>query len=168
MRAFISEHPATWTTFFSWAEFCFNSSYHSAIRIMLFQALYVCLPPVIPPYTQGSSSIQALDDLLTERDGLLHRLNVNILQAQNRMKQRVNCHRREVEFSIGDWVFLRLQSYMQHSVSRRFSPKLAKRFFGPFQNLELIGPVAYKLQLSSSSRIHPMFYVALLKPFKGT
>lgn len=68
LRAFTSEKPSSWMTYLSWAEFCFNSSHHSSIRMTPFQALYGRLPPVIPPYHTGTSKIQALDKLLSERD----------------------------------------------------------------------------------------------------
>lgn len=45
--------------------------------------------------------------------------------------------------------------------------KLSSWFYGPFQVGVRVGPVAYKLILLDSARIHPVFYVSALKPFMG-
>ncbi|VFQ88166.1 unnamed protein product [Cuscuta campestris] len=138
------------------------------LKVTPFQVVYGRPPPELVPYTRGASRVQAVDDILAERDALLRRLRADLQAAQHRMKMLADRKRREVEFAVGDLVLLKLQPYRQTSVARRVSQKLSMRFFGPFEVLERIGPVAYRLKLPETCRIHPVFHVSLLRPIKGT
>ncbi|KAH9667504.1 hypothetical protein KPL70_021062 [Citrus sinensis] len=167
LRAFSQDKPQTWSSFLGWAEFCYNTSYHSSLRMTPFQALYGRFPPTIPSYSRGSTSIQALEDMLIERDAMLCSLKENLRQAQHRMAQKANLHRRETQLQVGDKVLVHLQPYRQTSIAKRSSHKLARRYYGPFTVVERIGPVAYKLELPTNCRIHPVFHISLLKPYVG-
>lgn len=79
------------------------------------------------------------------------------------MKTLVDRHHCEVVFAVGDFVYLKLQPYKQTSVAFRASLKLAPRYYGPYQVLERVGTVAYKLALPPSSKIHNVFHMSLLR-----
>jgi hypothetical protein len=44
--------------------------------------------------------------------------------------------------------------------------KLSVRFLGPFQIRDAVGTQAYRLALPTSYKIHNVFYVCLLEPWK--
>ena len=162
LRAYVHTQPSNWYRFLSLAEWSYNTSLHSAIGMTPFEAVYGKPPPKIADYLRGQSSNDAVDSLLSTRIQIHDQLTRRLHRAQERMKLTADKHRRDVSFTIGDWVYVRLRPYRQTSIAPTYS-KLAKRFYGPFQILECIGPVAYKLLLSESSRIHPVFHVSLLK-----
>jgi hypothetical protein len=60
-------------------------------------------------------------------------LKQHLERARQIMKHKADKHRSDRQFAIGDWVFLKVQPYVQHSVADRASHKLYFRHFGPFQ-----------------------------------
>ncbi|CAM8882488.1 unnamed protein product [Rhodiola kirilowii] len=63
-------------------------------------------------------------------------------RAQQIMKARADSHRRDVQFKVGDSVYVKLRPYRQHSLTGRRNEKLAPRYFGQYQVLARVGPVA--------------------------
>eukprot|EP00253_Pinus_taeda_P010515 PITA_10515 len=80
---------------------------------------------------------------------------------------KVDQHCSERQFQEGDQVFLRLQPYKQTSLKDKGCQKLSPQFYGPYQVLQHIGEVAYKLDLPPTGKIHPVFHVVCLKKVIG-
>ena len=53
------------------------------------------------------------------------------------------------------------KSYLKHGSCGKLSP----RYYGLFEVLEIIGPVAYILAFPGSTRSHNVFHVSLLKKY---
>ena len=73
--------------------------------------------------------------------------------------------RRPLEFEVGDHVFLKV---MPKRRVVRFGKrgKLSLRFIGPFEILERVGTVAYRLALPPSMLgVHEVFHVSMLRRY---
>ena len=85
--------------------------------------------------------------------------------AQSRHKSYADNHRRELEFEVGDHVFLKV-SPMKSILRFGRKWKLSPRFVGPFEVLERVGTLAYKVALPPSlSKIHNVFHVSTLRKY---
>ena len=73
--------------------------------------------------------------------------------------------RRPLEFEVGDHVFLKVMP-KRGVVGFGKREKLSPRFIGPFDILERIGTVAYRLALSPSMTVvHEVFHVSMLRKY---
>ena len=68
-----------------------------------------------------------------------------------------------MEYEVWESVYLKLRPYRKRTVARRHSAKFSPKFFGPYQIVERIGQVSYRLALPASSSIHPVSHLSQLK-----
>lgn len=83
------------------------------------------------------------------------------------MKSLADSKHRELHFSKGDWVWLRLHQRQIPSLAPGLNIKLCPCFFGPYKVISKVGSVAYHLEMPEQSGVHNVFHVSTLKPFHG-
>ena len=165
LRACVLDHKGSWEEHFPLVEFAYNNSYQASIHMAPYEALYgrPCRSPIC--WTEvGESSITG-PDLIRDTSENVSLIRQRLLTAQSWQKSYANLRRRPSEFKVGDHVFLKV---MPERGVVRFDKrgKLSPRFIGPFEILERIDTVAYRLALPPSmSSVHEVFHVSMLRRY---
>jgi len=90
-------------------------------------------------------------------------IQAKLLAAQSRQKKYVDHKVRDMAFQSDKNIILKL-SPMKEVIRFGKKGKLSSRYIGPFEILEYMGPVAYRLSLPPNlSGVHPVFHVSMLK-----
>ena len=165
LRACVMEFKGSWDTHLTLMEFAYNNSYQASIDMAPFEALYgrkcrtpVCWDEVGERRLVGPELVQiTLEKVKVVRD--------NLKIARDRQRSYADNRRRDLQFKIGDRVFLKISPWKGVLRFGRRG-KLSPRYIGPYEILSKVGPVAYKLKLPPElSRIHDTFHVSMLRKY---
>ena len=89
----------------------------------------------------------------------------NLKIARDRHKSYANNRRRDLQFEMGDRVFLKISPW-KGVLRFRKRGMLSSRFIGPYEILRKVGPLSYRLKLPLKlSRIHDTFHVSMLRKY---
>ncbi|KAL0560329.1 hypothetical protein IC582_000730 [Cucumis melo] len=165
LRACALEFPGSWDSHLHLMEFAYNNSYQATIGMAPFEALYgkccrfpVCWGEVGEQRLMGPELVQSTNEAIQKIRSRMH-------TAQSRQKSYADVRRKDLEFEVGDKVFLKVAP-MRGVLRFERRGKLSPRFVGPFEILERIGPVAYRLALPPSlSTVHDVFHVSMLRKY---
>ncbi|KAF3627278.1 hypothetical protein FXO38_28845 [Capsicum annuum] len=167
LRACVIDFKGSWVDYLPLIEFAYNNSYYASIKMAPFEALYGrrCRSP-IGWYEVGETRLfgpdlihQAMEDVKLIRERLK--------TAQSHQKSYADVRRRELEFEVGDWVFLKV-SPMKGVMRLGKKGKLSPRYIGPYRIVKKIGGVAYELELPANlGFVHSVFHISMLKKCIG-
>ncbi|TYJ98666.1 hypothetical protein E5676_scaffold507G00570 [Cucumis melo var. makuwa] len=165
LRACVLEFSESWDFYLHLMEFAYNNSYQATVGIALFEALYgkCCRSPLC--WEEIGERRLLGPKLVQTTNATIQKIRARILTAQSRQKSYADVRRKDLEFDVGDMVFLKVAP-MKGVLRFEKKGKLSPRFVGPFEILEQIGPVAYRLALPPSfSAVHDVFHVSMLRKY---
>ncbi|GJZ77049.1 putative reverse transcriptase domain-containing protein [Tanacetum coccineum] len=135
LRACVMDFGGSWDTHLPLVEFSYNNSYHTSIKCTPFEAMY---------------GRKCRSPLIWTEVGESQLIGPEL-------------RRKPLEFKVGDRVLLKVSPWKGVVLFGK-KGKLAPRYAGPFEILECVGPVAYRLKLSQElSCVHDTFHVSNLK-----
>ncbi|KAG8472932.1 hypothetical protein CXB51_034788 [Gossypium anomalum] len=130
LRCCILEFQSSWEKYLPLVKFAYNNSFQTSLKMA--------------PYEETEEKVKVIRDCLKA--------------ASDRQKSYANLKRQEIEFQVGDKVFLNVPPW---KMVLRFDQKgkLSPRFIGPYKITERVGPLAYRLALPPElGKIHDVFH----------
>src|SRR3954463_12436004 len=167
LRAFTNYQQNNWEDNLPYAEFACNNATNSSTGLTPFYINHGHNP--INPYAQLGTipdKNPTVNEILEEIVYIQKVAQDTLAIAKANQEQFANKKRRDLTFSVGNQVLLSTKNIDLASQANRPSRKLKHRFIGPYTVTQQISPVAYKLDLPTTLKIHPVFHVSLLKPYQ--
>ncbi|GJW89817.1 putative reverse transcriptase domain-containing protein, partial [Tanacetum coccineum] len=144
-------------------EFSYNNKYHSSVKCAPFEALYgrKCRTPIA--WAEVGESKLFGPEIVQETTDKIVQIKERLKAARDRQKSYADNRRKPLEFSVGDKVLLKV-SPRKGVVRFGKRSKLLPRYVRPFEIVERVGPVAYRLRLPQELvGVHDTFHVSNLK-----
>ncbi|GFY97645.1 hypothetical protein Acr_12g0001860 [Actinidia rufa] len=165
LRLCVLDFQENWEMHLPLVEFAYNNSFHASIGMAPYEALYgrkcrspICWTEVEERQMLGPEIVQLTTDKIKV-------IQQRLQTAQSRQKSYTDVRRQDLEFGEGDHVFLKISP---SKGINRFGKrgKLKPRYIGPFEVLQRIGTVAYRIALPPElSHVHDVFHVSMLRKY---
>lgn len=163
-RLYINYHQDDWLDYLALAEFTYNNARHSSIGISPFKANYgydfsLELSPSLLERGRSSSG-RDVHKLVNSIHDVHNRLLDCLKHSQELMKRNADKYRAlQPDIKVGSKVWLKTT----HLTTNRPSKKLDYKFIGPFEVLEQVNELSFKLKLPHTMKVHDVFHVSLLE-----
>ena len=146
LRACVLDFGGSWSRYLPLIEFSYNNSYQATIGVAPYEMLYgrKCRSPI--HWDETGERRYLGPEMVQRTNEAVEKIRARMLASQSRQKSYSDLKHRRIEFQVGDHVFLRV-SPMRGVKRFGVQGKLSPRFVGPFEILERVGEVAYRLAM---------------------
>ncbi|GJU45128.1 putative reverse transcriptase domain-containing protein [Tanacetum coccineum] len=162
LRECVMDFGGSWDIHLPLVKFSYNNSYYSSVRCAPFDVLYgrKCYLPILWAEIREGKLIGPM--IVQETTEKISLIKDRLKTARDRQKSYADKRRKPLEFSVSDYVLLKVSPW-KGVVCFRKKVKLAPRFVGPFEITERIDPVAYRIRLPQElNGVHDTFHVSNL------
>ena len=163
LRMYVQRNPAEWDCYLAPIEFAYNNATQASTGYSPFYLMHGDHPRVPTALSDRTVSldvnVESAETFVHFFQQLVSCAQRSIDRARAYQKKHADQHRRELTFNVGDRALLST-SHLEMNMPSAFR----RRFIGPFEIIEKISDVAYRLDLPPHMHIHNVFHVSLLRP----
>ena len=167
LRSCVIDLEGSWDRDIALVEFVYNNSFQSSIGMTPYEVLYgrKCRTPLC--WTELSEKKIIGPDLIQETEEKVKMIRERLKVATDRQKSYVDMKRKDIRYEIGEKVFLKVSPWKKVMRFGR-KGKLRPRFIGPYEVIDKVGPVAYRLALPPDlEKIYNVFHVSMLRRYRS-
>ena len=160
-------YEGSWDRHIPLVEFVYNNNFQSSIGMAPYEALYgrKCRTPLC--WTELSEKKVIGLDLIQETEEKVKMIKERLKVATDRQKSYVDMKRKDIRCEIDEKVFLKVSPWKKVMKFGK-NCKLSPRFIGPYEVIEKVDPVAYRLALPPNlENIHNVFNVSMLRRYRS-
>ena len=167
LRNCVIDYEGSWDRHIPLVEFVYNNSFQSSIGMTPYEALYGRKYRTPLCWTELSEKKVIGPDLIQETEENVKMIRERLKIANDRQKSYADMKRKDIRYEIGEIVFLKVSPWKKVMIFGK-KGKLSPRFIGPYEVIEQVGPVAYRLALPPElEKIHSVFHVSMLQRYRS-
>ena len=157
----------TWDDHLCLIEFSYNNIYHSRIQMATYEYLYGHRCKYHVGWSEvGETILIGLDSVLYGMEKV-QLIRDRLKTTQSHQESYSDVRRRELEFQVDDWVFLKV-STMKGVMIFGKKWKLNPISVGPYKILKKVSKMAYELDLQEKlATVHSVLHISLLMKCAG-
>jgi hypothetical protein len=166
LRSLVTEHHSQWDHILPQVEFAYNDSLNRRTGQSPFQIVYGMQPrgfSELKDSEQNETRSASVEDFAEAMKELHSQVRERLQNSSQEYKRRVDQHRRELQFEVGDLVLAQLR---KERFPRGTYNKLKMKNIGPCRVMKKFGANAYEIELLDGSEISSIFNITDLYPYK--